>query len=323
MRAFHYVALRGFRSKSDVGIGQRMATETRDIEGRRLEITHPDKLMFPEADIDKRAVVDYYARIAAVMIPHMRGRPITLERYTEGIAGDGFYHKDVAGSVPDWVSTVDVETTDGDTVTQIVCDDAATLVYIAQLDCTTPHAWLSRVGRLDRPDRVMLDLDPSTDDVDAVRFAAGCVIDLVERIGLVPFVQTTGSRGYHVVVPIHAENDFETVRDFARTLAELAVDREPARLTTEQRKDRRGGRVFVDYLRNAYGQTAVSPYAIRALPGAPVATPLDLDEIATTDPQAYRVDNVFRRLAQKTDPWAEIDSDARSLRPARDALSRL
>jgi bifunctional non-homologous end joining protein LigD len=207
----------------------------------------------------------------------------------------------------------------GGTIDHVVCDDAATLAYLAGQACITPHRWLSRADQPDDPDLVIFDLDPSgpdpAADFDAVRSAARSLRSALESAGLVPFVQTTGSRGLHVVAPLDRSADFDTVRAFAREVADAVAADDSEHLTTEQRKQKRRGRIYVDIMRNAYAQTAVAPYALRARPGAPVATPLDWDELSSTgmSPQRYTAANLFRRLARRADPWADIDRHARPL----------
>jgi bifunctional non-homologous end joining protein LigD len=315
----------------------RRATETEvTVDGRSFPLSNPDKVLFPagygadgkDGVVTKRDLVDYYRRIADVMVHHLRSRPLMLARYPDGIDGPNFYQKDVSDYFPEWIERVEVAK-QGGTVTHPVCDDAATLAYLAGQASITPHAWLSRADRLHHPDRLVVDLDPSGADVAAefevVRSGARLIRDLLDEVGLVPFVQTTGSRGLHVVAPLDRSADFDEVRGFARSLARLAAARDPDRLTTEHRKAKRGDRVFLDVMRNAYAQTAVPPYGVRPRPGAPVATPLEWRELADSrlGPQRYTVRNMFRRLGRRGDPWADIDGHARPLAAARERLNRL
>jgi bifunctional non-homologous end joining protein LigD len=178
-------------------------------------------------------------------------------------------------------------------------------VYLANQACIAFHGWLSRKDALRRPDQLVFDLDPAGGGFESVRFAAHVVRQLLDELECRSFCKTTGSRGLHVVVPLRRDSDFDEVRELAHDIAEVAADREPRRLTTKTRKDARRGRLFLDYLRNSYAQHAVVPYSLRALPGAPVATPLDWSELedAHMDARRFRLDNVFRRLGQKDDPW--------------------
>lgn len=299
-----------------------------ELDGREVEVSRPEKILFPDAGLTKSDLAEYCRKIADRMLPHLRRRPLTLQRFPDGIDEDGFYQKEIGSHFPDWIERVEVEKREGGTVTQVVCGDAATLVYLADQAVVTLHAWLSREGRLERPDRIVFDLDPpesGEEDFDLVRAGARAYRELLEELGLAPFVMTTGSRGLHVTVPIERRRDFDEVRELARDASELLARRDPERFTTARSREERGGRLFLDYLRNAYGQTGVAPYSVRALPGAPVATPLEWDELDGGDlgPRSYRVDNLFRRLGQKEDPWRDIGDEARPLGDARERLDDL
>ncbi len=282
-----------------------------------------DKVMFPDQGITQGDLLDYYRRVAGTMLPYMEGRPLTMQRFPDGIDGDGFYQKEAPDYFPDWIRRVSIEVKGkGEEQPQVICEDVATMVYLVDQGCITPHVWLSRADKLQHPDRLIFDLDPPDDDFEPVRSAVQALHDLLKQIGLLPFVVTTGSRGLHVVVPLDRGADFDTVRAFAREVTDFLAERQPDSLTTEVRKAKRGERLFLDYLRNSYGQNAVAPYAVRAKPGAPVATPLDWDELSDPDltSQSYRVDNVFRRLGQKEDPWKGMMRHARSLKGPQRAL---
>jgi bifunctional non-homologous end joining protein LigD len=283
-------------------------------------------VLFPGEGITKGEIVDYYRRVAPVMVPHLRGRPLMLERYPKGIAGPGFYQKDIPDSFPSFVHRVEVAK-EGGTLVHAVCDDEETLVYLANQGALTFHTWTSRVDRLHQPDMVVFDLDPpgAAGGFPVVRTAARHLREMLDDLGLVPFLKTTGSRGLHVVAPIEPSGGFDEVRAFAFAVAELLVARDPGRLTTEVRKAKRGGRVFVDVLRNGYAQTLVAPYAVRARPAAPVATPLDWDELTgrRLAPDRYTVRNLFRRLGAKADPWSPMVGQTRSLDGARRRLEEL
>lgn len=290
-------------------------TRTAQVAG--VEVPRPEKEMFP--GVSKEDVARYYADVAGSMLPHLSGRAVNMQRFPDGIAGQGFYEKKVPSHFPDWVDTVEVQTGDG-AQQQVVVSDERTLVYLAGQACLTPHTWLSRTDRLDAPDLMVFDLDPSVDDLEAVRRATRLVGDALEDLGLSTYVKTTGSRGYHVVVPLRPEEDFDTVRAFARRVAGRLAARAPDLLTVEQRKDNRGDRVFLDVLRNGYGQTAVPPYALRAREGAPVSTPIEWDELSRVAPVGHTITSVRRRLAQRADPWRGMRRHARSLARARRRL---
>jgi bifunctional non-homologous end joining protein LigD len=290
-----------------------------------VEITHPDKVLFPDAGITKADLADHYERVAEWMLPHVKGRPVSMQRFPDGIDGKGFFHKDIPDYFPSWIRRVEVPKANG-TVTHVVIGDADTLVYLVGQNTITPHVWLSREDRVWQPDRLVIDLDPPPDgDFSAVRRAARHTGELMRELGFSPFAQVTGSKGIHVWTPLRRRATFEEVKPFARAAAELLATRYPDELTTEFRKAERGGRILVDVMRNAYAQTAVPPYAVRPRPGAPVATPVTWDELSDSKLRADRwtVSNVLRRLNAKGDPWADIASFARGLSRSRKRLEQL
>ncbi len=284
------------------------------VGGHTVEVSHPDKVLFPEDGITKRDLAEYYRRVAPKILPFLRDRPLSLQRFPDGI-GWGFYEKKAPDYFPEWFERVRVKVKEGGSQQQLVCDNVASLVYLADQACITPHPWLSKKGRLDYPDRMIFDLDPAGDDFGAVKDAAFVLKDMLERAKLKPYVMTTGSKGLHVTVPLDGRASFDLVRSRARELAEEAAAREPDSLTVEPRKDARRGRTFIDYLRNAYGQTSVPPYAVRARKGAPVAAPLRWDELSSPGLTAtsYNVKNLFERLSRVPNPWFDFVRRARSL----------
>jgi bifunctional non-homologous end joining protein LigD len=279
--------------------------------GRRtVRLTNPGKLLFPDDGLTKADLAAYYRDVAPAMVPLVRGRPLSLHRFNDGIAGKGFFQQEIPGGAPNWVKRVDVAK-HGGSVCHVLADDAATLVWLANQNCITPHVWSSRADRLDRPDRMIFDLDParSDDDWPLVTRTARELIALLEELGATPFAMTSGSRGVHVVVPLRRRYGFDSVQKAADAVAGELVSRRPDDLTTEFRKAKRADRLFVDVLRTRYGQLAVAPYAVRARPGAPVATPLrndELDEGALASARAFTLRDVPGRLARDGDPWAGI-----------------
>jgi bifunctional non-homologous end joining protein LigD len=247
----------------------------------------------------------------------MRGRPLAMERYPDGIGQPSFFHKAVPSYYPDWIKTVTVKKAAG-TVTHVVCDDKATLVFLANQACITPHIWLSRIDKLHHPDQMVFDLDPSGDDFGLVKSTAQDLSALLDELGLPAYVKTTGSKGLHVVVPLKREEDFDSVRAFAKRLAAIVVDDDPEHRTLEQRTNRRRGRVFLDTNRNAYAQTIAPAYAVRARPHAPVSVPLAWNELNNNDlrPDGVTIRTVFERLEKFRDPWHEYRQAAASLRAA-------
>ena len=287
----------------------------------RVEISNPGKALFGSG-LTKLGLAKYYQSVAAVMVPYLAERPISMQRFPNGVDGSGFYEKKVPTHFPPWVATVKVETAE-DVQCQVVISDQRSLVYLADQACITPHTWLSRARALDLPDQLMFDLDPSTDDVDTVRRAAVMTGELLDELGLTSFVKTTGSRGYHVVVPLRQRETFDETRDFAREVARILVHRAPDLLTTEQRKANRGEKVYLDVARNGYGQTAVPPYAVRARTGAPVATPIEWYELNRVTPAEFTVETITDRLSRRGDAWHGMRRRAHGLDRAREKLRRL
>jgi len=289
-----------------------------------VEVTHPDRVVFPpssgRAGITKGEVVDYYGEVAGTMLPHLKGRALTVQRFPRGIGEQGWVQQDFADSLPEWMARVEVSKEGGGTVVHPVAERPEALRWLANQNCVALHVWQSRQDRLYSPDRLVFDLDPSDSDFAEVRATARAVAGVLDDLGLACYVQTTGSRGLHVVVPLRADADFDTARQFARDVAEVVAADDPAHRTVEARKDKRGSRVYLDIMRNAYAQTAVAPYSVRARPGAPVATPLEWDELDTRGLRADRftIREIPKRLAGQPDPWAGMYRHARSLAgPAR------
>ncbi|MFE6337725.1 non-homologous end-joining DNA ligase [Streptomyces sp. NPDC057798] len=295
--------------------------------GRRtVEVHRPGKVLFPGGggtkEYTKADLVDYYRSVAPFMLPHLRGRPLMLERHPDGLDGPRFMQKNTPESYPEWVTRVEVPK-EGGTVCHPVCDDTATLVLLADQACLTLHRWLSRAGRLDRPDRMVFDLDPAGDDFGQVREAARLLGELLDELDLPSALMTTGSRGLHVIVPLNGHHDFDEVRAFSRDVADTLAAAHPDRLTTAARKKDRGERLYLDIQRNAYAQTAVVPFTVRARPGAPVAVPVDW--AALDDPELHaRRWTIADAVGQaRTNPWAGLLGRGRALGPARRRLNAL
>jgi bifunctional non-homologous end joining protein LigD len=288
-----------------------------------VETSNEDKVLFPRDGIAKGDLIDYYESVADRVLPWLAERPLVLQRFPDGIRKEGFYQKQVAEHFPDWIRTVRVGKAGGQSQELVVCGNKATLVYLANLGCVTLHPWLCRTDRLDHPDQLVVDLDPSGRRFAPVREAAVACRDLLAELGLPAFVKTTGSKGLHVVVPLDRRAGFDSVREFARKAMELLAARHPRALTTEVRRSKRGGRVFLDVARNAYAQTAVAPYAVRALPGAPVATPLAWSELGRVDARSFTLENLRERLAKGLDPWKGLRRHASGLSRAQSRLERL
>ncbi len=297
--------------------------KTLDIQGRKVVLSKPGKEIFPGDGITKADIVDYYRRIWPHASRHASGRPMVLQRFPDGITEEGFYQKKTPDYFPGWIETIGVKLKENGTVDPYVnCNSEATIAYLANQGCITLHLWLSKKENLNKPDRMIFDLDPPKGDFEMVRKAAFAIHSLFDEAGIHAYPMVTGSKGMHVVIPIKPTEAFDEVRKFARKVAEKVAASEPEHFTTETSKDKRKGRVFIDYLRNSYGQTAVMPYSLRAIKDAPVAVPLSWDEAKnhSLDPQKYTMHNIFRRMARKKDPWRNMHKNAVPLKEIRSLL---
>lgn len=288
-------------------------TDELTIGRRNVRITHPDRVVFPQPGLTKLDLARHYERAAPAMLPYVRDRPLALQAFPDGIEGSGFFMKAVPKYFPAWVKRATVRKRGG-TITHVLAQDAATLVYLSGQNVVTVHTWLSRADEPHQPDRLTLDFDPSGGGFNEVRAAARAAGDRLRDVGLVPFAMTTGSRGIHVVCPLRRGPDFSAVHGFARALAEEMVADDPRHLTLEWHKAERGDRIYVDVNRIAYAQHAVAPYAIRPRAQAPVAVPLDWDELSDKSlrPDRWTVTNVGERL-EAGDPWQGMSRRARAL----------
>jgi len=307
----------------------------RKTVSKKAELTNQDKVLFPKTGITKGDIVAYYRKIASVMLVYMKNRAVTLLRYPDGITHEGFYQKDASDYFPVWIKRVCVKKRElggeeahkaGAYNNYVVCNDARTLVYLANLACLTPHLWLSKIDKLDYPDRMIFDLDPgSKTDFRTVCATALKLKKLLEAIGLAPFVMTTGSRGLHVTVPIKRTKDFDYVRALARDIADSLAQDDPDSLTTEIRLNKRKGRLFIDSGRNSFAATAVAPYAVRPHPGAPVAAPVTWAELKNKKltSQSFTIKNIFNRIKRVGDVWTGMQRSARSMSGARKKFDKL
>ena len=270
-------------------------------------ITHPDKVLFPDDGITKAEMAAYYEAIAPVMVPHIRMRPVTLERYHSGIGQPGFFQKDVSKGFPAWLQRVEVPKKDG-VVHHPVVRDARALVWMANQNSITPHVWTSRAPRLMYPDVCIFDLDPAHDEPDVLRSTALLLRDLLDELGFRSWIKTSGSKGFHIAVPLAGKSTYGDVARFAHDVGRRLVSRDPAHLTQEFSKADRGGRILVDTGRNGYSATFAAAYAVRAKPGAPVSAPCTWEEVERGDvgPRTFTLRTMAKRVAEVGDLWSEL-----------------
>jgi bifunctional non-homologous end joining protein LigD len=274
-------------------------------------ITHPEKVMFPDCGVTKGELAAYYELVAPFMLPHLAGRPVTLERFHNGIGEKGFFQKNVAKGAPEWLERVAVPKTDG-VVNYAVVRDARGVLWLANQNCITPHVWTSRVPTLLYPDLCVFDLDPLQEDGDVLRAAALLLRELLAEVGLMSWVKTSGSKGFHIVVPLDGRADCGTVARFAHAVARRAVERDPAHLTLEFYKADRRGRILVDTGRNEFGATYAATYAVRPKPNAPVSAPCTWAEVESGEvgPQTFTLRTMGRRLEEVGDLWSDMVGQA-------------
>ena len=287
-------------------------------------ITHPEKIMFPEEGITKGELASYYEAIAPVMLPHLRQRPITMERFHRGIESPGFFQKDVSKGFPDWLERVEVPK-HGGTVHHPIANDTRSLLWLANQNSITIHVWPSRTPNLYNPDICIFDLDPAREDeLDRLRAAALLLRELLDDLGLPSWIKTSGSKGFHIAVPLNGKSDFGEVARFAHTVGRVLVSRDPDNLTQEFHKVDRGGRILIDTGRNGYSATYAATYTVRARPAAPVSAPCTWEEIEKGEvgPKTFTLRTMAQRIAAKGDLWSDLLKNKVSLKRALNRLNK-
>lgn len=268
-----------------------------------FEVSNPDRVLFPGAGFTKADIVEYYERIGAAMLPHVSGRPLTLERYPRGIGAKGFMQKNAAKHFPDFIGRIELPKSDGTTTYPLV-ETPEGIAYLANQGTITFHVWTSRLPDLWHADRLIMDLDPAEGDPAAARAATRIIGSMLDDLGITSAPMATGSKGYHVFAAIEPTLEADVLGLLSRQLAHLAAHAHPDLLTTEFRKENRKGRVFVDWLRNQPGSTGVAPWSLRPRTGAPVAVPITWAELETTAPDEWRLDTIDKRVG--VDPILEL-----------------
>jgi bifunctional non-homologous end joining protein LigD len=287
-------------------------------------ITHPEKLLFPQDGISKGELAAYYEMIAPVMLPHLRNRPITMERFHRGINEQGFFQKDVIKGFPDWLTRVEVPKNNG-TVHHPLANDTRSLLWLANQNSITIHVWPSRAPKLYYPDICVFDLDPANEEEpQRLRNAALLVRDFLKELGLKSWIKTTGSKGFHIAVPLDGKSDFGVVARFSHVVGRLLVVRDPANLTQEFSKVDRAGRILVDTGRNGYSATYAATYTVRAKPAAPVSAPCSWEEVESGEvgPKSFTLRTMEKRIAEVGDLWSDLLKSKRSLAKPLEKLQK-
>jgi bifunctional non-homologous end joining protein LigD len=282
-----------------------------------VAISHPDKVMFPADGITKGELAKYYELVGPIMLPHIAGRPVTLERFHRGIGEKGFFQKNVAKGAPPWLERVAVPKKDG-VVNYAVVRDERGIAWLANQNCITPHVWTSRAPDLFHPDLCVFDLDPLDENADSLRAATLLVRDTLAELGVKSWVKTSGSKGFHVAFALDEKSNSGQVAHFAHAFGRELVRRAPNLLTQEFYKADRGGRILIDTGRNEFGATYAAPYAVRPKTGAPVSAPCTWEEIESGEagPQTFTLRMMAERLAAEADLWAALLATRHALPPA-------
>ncbi|HSW75434.1 MAG TPA: non-homologous end-joining DNA ligase [Candidatus Saccharimonadales bacterium] len=278
-----------------------------------MNFTNVTKIWFPKSKISKQNIIDYYDKISNYFIAQAQNHLMVLQRFPDGIKQVSFYQKNISDYFPDFIDRKTILLKLGQRQTLVVINNAQSLLYLVNQGTIVFHSWLSTTQNQNKPDKIIFDLDPSTSDLKPLRIGAKLLKKMLEDRGLVPFLMTTGSHGYHITVPIKPEHSFAKIRTFAKQMAQDLVNTHPDLFTITLTKSKRGKKVFVDYLRNSFGATAVAPYSVRAIEKAPVATPIHWDELSKTTPQKYNIKNIFKRLATKGDAWKDFHKKRKHL----------
>jgi bifunctional non-homologous end joining protein LigD len=301
-----------------------MAKKRMYVAGRVVELTRLGDVIFPEDGITRGEVVDYYRRIASVMLPHLQDRPLVLEIFPEGLEHPALWQRGISGDFPDWISRVSIR--QGlETIVQCMCNEPAALVWLADYGCITFHPWLSRIDLPTQPDRMIFGLDPPEGRFDLLISVAMELRDFLKQFDLKSYAMTSGGSGLYLVVPLDRNESFDEIDEFSRDVAQVVADENPDRITLELRKDLRNEKVYIDTTRNAWNQMMIAPYSVRAIDGAPVARPVFWSELEDPDfnPKIFCIRDVSHWLDPKSDPWAGMSRYVRSLHEARQGISAM
>ena len=279
------------------------------IDTHTIELSNEQKILFPKSKITKGDLINYYQTIAPIMLPYIKDHPIAMQRFPDGIDHEGFYQKEAGEYFPNWIERKTIKHKAGHQTTYVLCNNTATLVYLANQAVITIHHWLSTNAKQRSPDRMIFDLDPTHKNTwkDLVTTAL-LLKKIIESYDLTPFVMTTGSRGLHITIPLKQIHTFKHVRMFAQQIAQQAITSNQTLVTLEVRKEKRKNKIFIDTLRNQWAQHAVAPYTVRALEHAPIAMPITWQELEKTpiNAQTYTIKNGLKQVNQHKHPWANF-----------------
>lgn len=277
------------------------------VDGHEIELSRLDKVLFPKSGITKKDVISYYEEMSSYILPHYKNRTLTMMRCPEGIEGQQFIQKKIPSYFPEWIKTYTVQTEEDSTPLALV-NNKSTLIYLANQACISFHLSLSKIDKFNYPAYLIFDFDPSTPNLKLLKSVVMRTKKLMEELSFIPFLQTTGSKGFHIYIPLKRDVTFEESRAFAHQCANHLAKEHPKEITTEFTKAKRGNKVLIDYARNTYGFNNIAPFSLRPIESAPLATPIHWDELEDEKltPQSYNLKNIFKRLNKLDDPWKDM-----------------
>jgi bifunctional non-homologous end joining protein LigD len=305
-------------------VAKRRPNRQETVGGHIVSLTNQQKVYWPAEGFTKGDLIDYYREVASFILPYLHDRPLSLNRHPNGIQGESFFQRDVSNQPPpDWVATAEL-ISDGKKVRSVLCQNEATLVYLANLGCIELNPWNSRVGTLDLSDYALLDLDPEDIVFDSVIEAAQAIHKVLDRIGAEARCKTSGKRGMHIYIPFGAQYSHDQAKRFAELLAHFVHAKLPASTSLVRSPGRRQGRVYLDYLQNGRGKTLAAAYSVRPFPGATVSTPLKWSEVKRgLDPAAFTIKTMRKRLGAVGDLWTPVIGPGIDLPECLERLARL
>ncbi|MBI2344538.1 DNA ligase [Candidatus Dependentiae bacterium] len=278
-----------------------------------MKLSHKNKIWFPQTKITKENITLYYQKIAPYFLKYCKNHLMVLLRYPNGIDQDFFYQKQIPQYFPAYIKRKTINLKKGEKQTLVVIANQKSLLYLVNQATITFHSWLSNTKNVNNPDKIVFDFDPSTNDLKQLRFAVTEMKKIIENYNLVPFLMTTGSKGYHIVIPIKPEYNFDIIHKFTKKLALELVNKYPKIITKNLKIKERNDKIFIDYLRNSYGQTSVAAYSVRAIEKAPIATPIEWKELNKIKPQQITINTVFKRLKIKGDVWKDFEKNRKKI----------
>jgi bifunctional non-homologous end joining protein LigD len=289
------------------------------VEGHTLKLSNLDKIFWPEQNITKGDLINYYRSMHKYVLPYLKDRPESLKRNPNGIRDYGFFHKDAGQGAPAWVKSINIysESSKKD-VDYIICNDQATLAYLNNLGCIELNPWNSKVSRLDNPDYLVMDLDPSDkSEFDHVVEAALAIKEILDGAGVSSYCKTSGASGLHVYVPMGGEYTYDQIKLFAELIAQRTNNLLPSTTTLERTLTKRKGKIYLDHLQNRKGQTLACAYSVRPIPGAGVSTPLEWKEVkAGLKPTDFNMFNILKRVEKKGDLFGPVLKGKTNLKKA-------